>query len=441
MPVVATGSFGCVHNPSLRCIDDLDPAEYKGKVSKLMKTTDMKIELEEYEKLEKSNIDPKNRFTLKKPTTCKVNPNNDVQEIKNCAPLVLNKENRYRYFESDGKTLRNDLSLLIMENGGIDLVELTGKVAEDQSQWSKKKADNFWKACVVLFEAVDALQEANYVHYDIKSDNVLYNEKDETVKLIDFGLMKDIGYFSSTNFPPKTRLEQFSYPLELLVYEKSKYDVKRSFYQFHKMHPDFTQLYPWSEDKKQQFVQKLKDDIAVFVNDDAYTYTDFKRKSTRTLDLYALGLTCLHVSNTHFGLFEGNIKLESLRDFFYKCITPNVKARLTTREALEEYSRLVGVAISPQREHQPKIKRSSEPTSLALALAHGAESSSKSKSRSKSRSKSSKSPSKKSENTKEVEIATTRKKASPKNMTLSKKVSQILGNIYNTMTRTTSAVP
>jgi hypothetical protein len=108
--VIGEGGYGCVHKPSLKCKSKISNSiSNKRKISKVLFSNFAKKELKEYDKI--ANIDKKRNFYLGKPKECDFNNNNtkNKDSLRECS-------NGEDMLESS-----NDLTLLIMEDGGINL--------------------------------------------------------------------------------------------------------------------------------------------------------------------------------------------------------------------------------------------------------------------------------------------------------------------------------
>ena len=84
--VVGEGAYGCVHKPSLQCINPPKPNfDYKDYVSKIMKTKNARIELNEFVVMQE--LDPNDEYHLGKPEICKPilneNVKKDIEKCKN----------------------------------------------------------------------------------------------------------------------------------------------------------------------------------------------------------------------------------------------------------------------------------------------------------------------------------------------------------------------
>ena len=174
--VIGEGSYGCVHKPQLFC--DGTSKRKKSKISKLMSTIDATAEMKEYVLID--NADRALNYYLGKPTQCKVdNYFGNRNAIKDCKKI-------------GAKALANmpDYSLLIMEDGGVNL----DTFADDVAGWTntpanRTKIEGFWLEVHRLLVGLKVFLDNDIIHHDLKHQNIVYNETNNRLNFIDFGLM------------------------------------------------------------------------------------------------------------------------------------------------------------------------------------------------------------------------------------------------------------
>jgi serine/threonine protein kinase len=176
--VVGEGTYGCVLNPPLKCILDKNTKKlnYKDKVSKIMLNVYAKMEENEYKNI--NNIKGLNKYAITGPTCCKplIDENFD-NSVKNCK-----NKNIKLAFNNDKKML----SMLLLQNGGINIQDFIINVFPKQTLNEKKK---FLTSLINLFDGLLFFQSNNIIHRDIKLLNIVYNVNNGKAKYIDFGLM------------------------------------------------------------------------------------------------------------------------------------------------------------------------------------------------------------------------------------------------------------
>ena len=123
--VIGEGTYGCVHHPSLLCKGS-DKRDIEN-VSKLMKNKAALTELKEYVVID--NIDKNKEFYLGKPEKCKLGSQKENKEaIQKCSIKndVLYKKKYDNY------------SLLLMKNGGMNLVDYAKKIKVVEKDFLKE---------------------------------------------------------------------------------------------------------------------------------------------------------------------------------------------------------------------------------------------------------------------------------------------------------------
>jgi hypothetical protein len=112
--VIGEGAYGCIHKPSLTC-KKAKIKSYKNKVSKIMQKKDAEKELAEYADIEL--VDKSHDYYLGRPIDCSIaNTPTNIESIKKCEmgeELIHNL---------------NDLSLLVMTDGGLNLKDFADKM-------------------------------------------------------------------------------------------------------------------------------------------------------------------------------------------------------------------------------------------------------------------------------------------------------------------------
>ena len=175
--IVGEGSYGCVFKPSLLCDGRGNKNKnYINKVSKVMKKSDAKKEIKEYNEIKK--IENLNKYAISTPTYC--DPKIDETFTSNVSKCKSNKVKDT--FENNPE----NLGMLLIEDGGINLHTYITKVFKTMQLDEKKQ---FLKSIITLFDGLIFFRENNIIHRDIKLENMVYNVYTGKIKYIDFGLM------------------------------------------------------------------------------------------------------------------------------------------------------------------------------------------------------------------------------------------------------------
>ena len=355
---IGEGAYGCVIEPSLHCASRQPASTYKNKVAKVMLSRYAKKEMEEYALITKA--DPKKQYYLGKPKTCKIKNNAQTRKIiKTC-------KRGEKYLKDMRKT-----SLLIMENGGINLSML----AKDISNWKDTTATraivkNILFEFMRMFEGVQVFLKHDILHHDLKPQNIVYNKKTGRMNFIDFGLMRKRSISirdsrNSTNWI--TEYAHWSYPLETQFLNRDKYmnfanksvHEKLSYIKHlvANMHADnddkftdaFYVLCSYIVDPDLNNSKKEKDakdrilkDYGKFLIEDVIpkNYEVIMKRSFDTYDTYGLGMS---LSRLNFAIkrFIPKGLYNDLNVFSYDLLHPNVLKRLTVGTAIAKYGEIL----------------------------------------------------------------------------------------------------
>ena len=183
--VVGEGTYGCVVKPSLKCVEK-DKYSYKNRVSKIMRTDDA-IE-EKNEMVDLVKIPGIEKYIIRMPEICKPDVNAEFLSVAGTC------ENR-RVKGEISKIKRNrqfGLRLLLLDDGGVNLHDFATQVSPTLSE---KDIKIFLTSFIHLFEGIELLRNHDIVHYDLKSQNVVYNIETGSIRIIDFGMIRKKSEF------------------------------------------------------------------------------------------------------------------------------------------------------------------------------------------------------------------------------------------------------
>jgi serine/threonine protein kinase len=169
MPFIASGSFGCVFGPPLKCDNNVAKSQKTRLISKVFNDdSDFKDEKDIQKKIEK--IDPEHKFTIPYYGDCTVTKIRKSNAADKCEHIDMDTKKTYKQ--------------LLYQFGGKDFVDFMG---------SRKGSIASFKKILIPFHPVikglKIISDQNMVHLDIKPDNILHYKN--SVFLIDFGLMME----------------------------------------------------------------------------------------------------------------------------------------------------------------------------------------------------------------------------------------------------------
>ena len=357
---ISEGTYGCVFGkPPLKCIED---AKRLGEdvISKLMSKREAETEYSESEKWRA--IDPTQEFSLYAFKICKL----DRENIR-----PSNNTNRCKAFRKPvyGQPKRD--TLLFYKYGGPDLSKL------------KVQAKNYkplFKAFAPLIDGLAIAHEHNLVHLDIKPPNILADfEKDKIhLRFIDFGLSLDTKKLEAI---PDLYTNAYPYwPFELKAFDENYGDIiAKKFIAI--------ELDRFNKDK---YNTSTRDSLPLTRIDADSAYSILKRynfrdynKSLPKVDVYSIGVVLTNLLSLYFSYYitdEGdyykpyyydanydiyssignlvsktdltkeqiefhttlyNNLLLPLLKFIRKCTEFDPRERYDTKEAAEEYKKLL----------------------------------------------------------------------------------------------------
>jgi len=217
--VLASGGYGCVFKPALKC--EGETKRVTGKISKLMSA---KHATEEYQEINsiKAKLDSiknyQDYYLIYDATLCKPSKlaNTDLEEYASkCTALP-----------KDGITKTNinlnldKLMALNIPNGGLPV---------DDYLYNNGSFEKIYKLHMSLFKllkkGIIPMNEKHIYHDDIKDSNILIDDSSSELKsrLIDWGLSTEYVPFKDEPFPSpwRNRPLQFNVPFSVIIFSDS----------------------------------------------------------------------------------------------------------------------------------------------------------------------------------------------------------------------------
>ena len=194
--VIGAGGFGCVFKPQLTCKDASGPTHPNG-ISKLLYFKDAEKEMNEIKEIIPIiNSIPNNQLyflpnKLEQFSMCKISDftSNDITNIQKCIKIL--KKGSVESLNTL-KQNKNNFRIIQQPYGGEELYKYIGNLDLRILDISFLQNINN-KLCDLLENGIKPMNDAGLLHHDIKAPNILYDENKNNLKLIDWGLSKNLN--------------------------------------------------------------------------------------------------------------------------------------------------------------------------------------------------------------------------------------------------------
>jgi len=283
--LLTRGTYGCIFKPALTCKGGIDEENFITKVQK--QTTISYRELAISEKIKK--IKDYNQYFAPILKTCTVSVANiSGDEIKKCDFIKNNKQiisNKLRYV---GKNTLEEHFIQLLRTKPIVYIETI--------------YDSFF----YLLKSIRVLFTNNIVHFDIKENNIMYDERQNIPIIIDFGISFETSMIKSKS-SEVFYTEGFDYPpwcFEIamccyIIDSNKKLEDKINIEQLKDKVLFFTKsnriFEIMTEEERIDYITKLNQYIE---NHGKLTYKEFIHelcKSIDSWDIYALAVTYIKI--------------------------------------------------------------------------------------------------------------------------------------------------
>ena len=355
---ISKGSYGCVFTPPFKCLDSKIKTTNDQVAKIFYEQNDLNIEFNKEKRQAEiiQQLDKKNKWTVKYHDYCNV-----IIE-----PTDENKKCSYIKF-------REEKLQLIFDNGGITL--------------SRSKI-NFNKLILAFSElllGIIKMNKNNYVHLDIKPDNILYNSELNKLSIIDFGLSFKIeSNKNKLNNDKKGEILNHNYPYfppEFKIYFKKilntgilnlDFDPVNNLKNKILLNYDYLNLQKYKseinaniEEEIINLIKKCEENIELFK-------INFDEKYIYKIDIYSLGISFIQIYLQQLIIINEEDK-ELFDKFMEKIIIPITKidpddrydakkAKTELDSLLKEYK--IPLKISNPSRTNPSRTKISEPKKI-----------------------------------------------------------------------------
>lgn len=305
MPFISSGSYGCIFKPYVKCSNKNPKLTNKNIIGKIFENKD-DSDSEHKIALLINKIDPLHKFTLPFYGDCDVNKFSKSNAVDKCEHIDLDVEDTYRQ--------------LLYQYGGIDLLNYMEK-----NKPTPQKLKKLLNAMKVLIEGVVLLNEKSYSHLDIKPDNIVFDGK--KLYLIDFGMLTKTSQIYKLNF-----ILDHDYPFFPPEFKSSVHKQYNNFYTRFYENFNFRIVLAGKqinlEDTLKNFIKYTEEEQ----NKDLQSLFKNKRKYTKYVDIYALGIVLALLLNW------SNSKNEDLKKLVKQMVCFDAKKRISGKDLLDKYN-------------------------------------------------------------------------------------------------------
>ena len=310
------GTFGCIFKPALTCKGGIDQENFITKIQKQTALTNRELLISE--KIKK--IKDYNQYFAPILKTCTISVANiSGDEIKKCDFMTNNKQiisNKLRYV---GKNTLEEYFIQLLRTRPAVYIETV--------------YDSFF----YLLNSIRVLFTSNIVHFDMKENNIMYDERENKPIIIDFGISFDIKmlqnnldevfYTEGFDYPPWCfEIAMCSYIINSNKNMEEKINIekmKEKVLFFIKSNGIFGLFI---ENERKEYIAKL---TLYIENHGKLTYKEFIHelcKSMDSWDIYALAVTYMKMLyTTHTDEFTPRF-IQLLKDIIFAA--PNERSKL-----------------------------------------------------------------------------------------------------------------
>lgn len=214
--MVARGSFGCVYDPPLMCDDEF--SRPRGYIGKILTTIDSEKELKEQEVI--NSLDPDYHYHLKIRREC-VPKTADVLDDKELYGCILH--NTHLADINGSYNFKKKYRILQIENGGESLTGFFKK----KGVFPKIEIDTMIFDFTRILFGLNEMTRTRIGHFDIKTENMVYDARKNRFNYIDFGFLSSFDKFK-THFR-NWGLMYWVFPIERVFLKNDLIDTTANF--------------------------------------------------------------------------------------------------------------------------------------------------------------------------------------------------------------------
>lgn len=346
---LGSGTYGCAYDPPIQCEDGETP---ENAISKVMKGNNAQREFKEYDIVRET--DPEGIYTIGALRICKPElSNKKLQDYlqETCTPIQKSK--------------LDDLSMLLLENGGMDLDRYIREVINkmDNQQERALETKRLFVRFMDILNGVDLFTMNEVSHRDIKLQNVVFNKDTGRTKFIDFGMMtsfEGIVKEASANDYFLGKQPHWSTAFVCLAFDKIIFDkVREKWGTGNWKERQLVGLGKFLNEGiatglnrynglPKAFVARIMNSFAETMDDiviEKKGYREFLYRSSNIIDLYGVGIMLLQVLATLDYLpdiaDEHPTFWRDIFEFMTEIMSQNVFHHITSQQAVEKYHRLL----------------------------------------------------------------------------------------------------
>jgi serine/threonine protein kinase len=209
--LLAQGTYGCVYYPGFTCTGKLQKTNYISKLQKMNETVKNEIEIGEKIRQIKNHPYYFAPIISECPISIKKLQENFAQPLSECK--IINEEKKTGGKGTIKQSKRKDTQEFVINKIKYILGEDLDKTLEE-----KKLSTNVPNTETITFlldtydylsKSLQKLKSKNILHYDLKSNNIIYDKISNIPIIIDFGLSIQLDKINSQNPDPEIIYQYF----------------------------------------------------------------------------------------------------------------------------------------------------------------------------------------------------------------------------------------